>query len=554
MIASQSPSSAERLTGHGSVTGGGAQASAAEADLRAPLRWPVFRGLFIASLASNVGTWMHDVGAAWMMTTLTASPAVVALVPAAAALPIVLLALPAGALADVLDRRRLLLATQAWMIVASALLGVLALAGLVSAPILIAFTLALGIGTALTGPAWQAILPELVARQEVPAALALNGLAINAARAVGPAIGGFIVARQGPAAAFLLNAASFAGVLVVLRRWDRPARRGPLPAETMLGAIAAGARYARHAAGLRAVLARAAAFTLFASALWALLPTLVRRAIGGGAADYGLLVACVGAGAVAAAFVIPRLRAFAGPDAQVTAAGLLMAAALGGTAFLRNTLALSGLMVAAGIAWIVALTALHAAAQSALAAWVRGRGLAVLLLVTFAGLAGGSVLWGWVASRAGVDAGFALAALGMLASAAATSGMRLPAGPGHDPAPPCRWPAGGIADDPVDPRGTALVTVEYLIDPGDAAEFAAAMAEVRVFRMRDGAIRWDLLSDPSRPGRYLESFLVDSWTEHLRQHDRLTGEDRAVEERARRFHAGPQPPIVSHYVSRELPR
>jgi MFS family permease/quinol monooxygenase YgiN len=529
-------------------------ATAAESDLRAPLRWPVFRGLFVASIASNVGTWMHDVGAAWMMTTLSASPAVVALVPAAAALPIVALALPAGALADVLDRRRLLIATQVWMIATSALLGMMTLAGLVNAPILIAATLALGIGTALTGPAWQAILPELVGRREVPAALALNGLAINAARAVGPAIGGLIVAGHGPAAAFLLNAVSFAGVIVVLRRWDRPARRGPLPAETLLGAVVAGVRYARHAAGLRAVLARAAAFTLFASALWALLPTLVRHPLGGGALDYGLLLACIGAGAVAAAFVLPRLRAVTAPEVQVTAAGLLMAAALGAMAFLREPAALAGVMVAAGIAWIVALTALHAAAQAALAPWVRGRGLAVLLLVTFAGLAGGSVLWGLVAAHAGVDAGFALAAAGMVVAVAATSRLRLPAGQGHDPAPPCRWPAGGIADDPETARGTVLVTVEYRIDPADAAAFAAAMGDVRTFRMRDGAIRWDLLSDPSQPGRYLESFLVDSWTEHLRQHDRLTDADRATEEKARRFHAGPQPPIVSHFVARDLPR
>jgi len=529
-------------------------AAAAESDLRAPLRWPIFRGLFIASIASNVGTWMHDVGAAWMMTSLSASPAVVALVPAAAALPIVALALPAGALADVLDRRRLLIATQAWMIAVSALLGLLTLGGLVNAPILIGATLALGIGTALTGPAWQAILPELVGRREVPAALALNGLAINAARAIGPAIGGLIVASQGPAAAFLLNAVSFAGVVEVLRRWDRPARRGPLPAETLLGAVVAGVRYARHAAGLRAVLARAAAFTLFASALWALLPTLVRHPLGGGAIDYGLMLACIGAGAVAAAFVLPRLRAVTTPEFQVTAAGLLMAAVLGATAVLREPAALAGVMVAAGIAWIVALTALHAAAQTALASWVRGRGLAVLLLVTFAGLSGGSVLWGLVAAQIGLDAGFALAAIGMAVAVAATSGLRLPAGLGHDPAPPRRWPAGGIADDPESERGTVLVTVEYRIDPADASAFAAAMGDVRAFRMRDGAIRWDLLSDPSQPGRYLESFLVDSWTEHLRQHDRLTDADRAVEETAWRFHAGPQPPIVSHFVARELPR
>jgi MFS family permease/quinol monooxygenase YgiN len=546
-------SSTPRPPGYVSATGA-AEKTIGASDLRAPLRWPVFRGLFIASIASNVGTWMHDVGAAWMMTTLSSSPAVVALVPAAAALPIVLLGLPAGALADVVDRRRLLIATQGWMMVASALLGGLTLAGRVQAPTLIAATLALGIGTALTGPAWQAIVPELVARGELPAALALNGLAINAARAVGPAIGGFIVARYSPATAFLLNAVSFLGVIVVLQGWDRRARPSPLPAETLLGALAAGARYARHAPGLRAVLARAGAFTLCASALWALLPTLVRRTLAGGALDYGILLACIGAGAVMAAFALPRLRAVASPDLQVTLAGVLMAAALGATAFVRGPGPLAGIMVAAGIAWLIAMTALHAAAQTALASWVRGRGLAVLLLTTYAGLAGGSVMWGAVAARAGVEAGFGLAAVGMLAAVAATSGRRLPRGPGHDPLPPCRWPVGGIADDPAHARATVLVTVEYRIDPDSASDFAAAMAEVRAFRLRDGAIRWDLLSDPSQPGRYLESFLVESWTEHLRQHERLTADDRATEERARRFHTGSQPPIVSHYVARELPR
>jgi MFS family permease len=529
-------------------------ASIPQSTLGAPLRWPVFRGLFLATIASNMGTWMHDVGAAWMMTALSASPAMVALVPAAAALPIVLLALPAGALADVVDRRRLLIATQAWMMAASALLGALTLAGRVQAPLLLAATLSLGIGTALTGPAWQAIVPELVARREIPAALALNGLAINAARAVGPAIGGYIVARQGPAAAFLLNAASFLGVLLVLQAWDRPARRSALPAETFLGALAAGARYARHAPALRAVLLRAGAFTLCASALWALLPTLVRRALTGSALDYGLLLACVGAGAVVAAFLVPRLRGVTTPDVQVTAAGVLMAAALGATAFVRGLAPLAGIMAAAGIAWLIALTALHAAAQAVLAPWVRGRGLAVLLLVTYAGLAGGSLVWGQVAARTGVANGFAAAGVCMLVAVAFTADRRLPVGAGHDPEPPCRWPVGGIADDPARARGTVLVTVEYLVDAASAVAFAAAMAEVRVFRMRDGAIRWDLLSDPSRPGRYLESFLVESWTEHLRQHARLTETDRAIEERAHRFHTGLQPPVVSHYVARDLPR
>jgi MFS family permease len=527
-----------------STTGVSAETRFIALDLRAPLRWPVFRLLLVASFASNLGTWMHDVGAAWMMTTLTASPLVVALVPAAAAFPVVLLALPAGALADVLDRRRLLIAAQAWMVAASLLLGLATLADLVTAPVLVAATLALGIGTALTGPAWQAILPELVGRGEVPSALTLNGLSINVARAIGPALGGVLVATTGPAAAFLLNAVSFVGVLAVLLRWERPARRGPLPAESLLGALSA---------GLRAVLARAVAFTFSASALWALLPTLVRRSPGGDALDYGLLLAWLGAGAVAGALALPRLRAALPPGVQVTASSLLMAAVLAALAFLRDTAPVDGAMLAAGIAWIVALTALHAAAQAALAPWVRGRGLAVLLLVTFTGLSSGSVAWGFIAGRAGLGTAFALAAGCLAFSVALTTGTRLPDDSGREPSPPRLWPAGGIADDPVSEGGTVLVTVEYQIDPEAADEFAAAMREVRTFRMRDGAIRWDLLADASRPGRYVESFLVDSWTEHLRQHERLTEDDRATEAQARRFHIGSQPPVISHFVARDVP-
>jgi MFS family permease len=532
----------------------GAVAAPTRGGLTAPLRWPLFRALWIASIASFVGTWMHDVGASWLMTNLTTSPALIALVPAAAALPFVILAMPAGALADVVDRRRLLIATQLLMLSASAVLGVLTVAGLVSAPVLLAATFALGVGTALNGPAWQAIVPELVGRGEVPSALALNGLGINAARAVGPALGGFVVAALGPGAAFLLNAASFVGVLVVLHTWQRPPAGVTLPAETLLGAIRAGARYTRHAPGLRAVLGRALAFTTFASALWALLPTLVRQGIGAGPADYGLLLAAIGAGAVATGFGLPALRRALTPETQVTGATFVLAAVLALCSVVRDLTALFVMMAAAGVAWMVALTALHAAAQAALASWVRGRGLAVHLLVVFGGLSGGSVLWGIIAERAGLAAAFAAAGGGMVVALAATVRLPLPDGPAPVTGNGRRFEEGALDDDPDAGRGPVLIIVEYHIDPASAEAFMQAMREVRRLRLRDGAFRWDLLSDPADRARYIESFLVDSWLEHLRQHERITDADRAVEERARRFHVGPQPPIVSHFIARDLPR
>src|SRR3989442_11740045 len=360
----------------------------------APLRQPLFRALWIASLASNVGTWMQDVGATWLMTSLTSSPILIALVQAATTLPIFLLALVAGALADVVDRRRLLLVTQSWMVLASGALGVLTLLGLTSAGLLLAFTFLLGLGAALNAPAWQAIIPELVGRRELPAALALNGNAINMARALGPASGGFLVAAAGTGATFLLNAASFLGVIVVLHRWQRPPRQSLLPAENIMGALFAGLRYVRHAPDLHSVLARSSAFIVFGCALPALLPVIVAFALKGGPVDYGLVLTFFGTGAVLGAVVLPRLRHALSTDGLVNAASLLFGIVLALLAFVPNIALLCVGTGLAGIAWILLLTSFHTSAQAALAPWVRGRGLAVYLLVLYGGMAGGSALWG----------------------------------------------------------------------------------------------------------------------------------------------------------------
>jgi len=529
-------------------------APAAPAAAWSPLGQPLFRALWIAAILSNIGTWMQDVGATWLMTSLTVSPILIALVPAATTLPIFLFALPAGALADVVDRRRLLLVTQGFMLAASAGLGALTLLGTVSAPSLLVFTFVIGTGTALNAPAWQAIFPELVGRRDLPAALALNGIAINLARALGPALGGLVVAAAGPGATFLLNAASFLGVLVVLYRWRRPPRQSLLPVESLVGALLAGLRYARHSPDLHAVLFRSTAFILSGSALFALLPTIVRFELLQGPTGYGLALGCFGAGAVAGALALPALRLRLGPDGVVRAASALFASGLVALGLVRSFPLLCGVMLVAGGAWITLLTTFHAAAQAAIAPWVRGRGLAVYLLVFFGGMAMGSALWGAVASHAGLRAALGAAGAGTLLGIAATWRFRLKSGDGPDLAPSRHWPAPVISGEPDGDRGPVLITVEYRIDPGDADEFARAMRDVRRIRLRDGAFRWDLLSDPADPGRYVESFLVESWVEHMRQHERITLADRAIEERARRHHKGPGPPVVSHFIARELPR
>ena len=528
--------------------------AAATPSAWSPLRQELFRSLWIASVASYVGTWVQDVGATWLMTSLSSSPFMVALVQAATTLPIFLLALPAGALADVVDRRRLLLATQGWMLLASGALGALTLLHATGPWMLLAFTFLIGVGSALNAPAWQAIIPELVPRRDLLSALALNGIGINLARAVGPALGGLVVALAGSGAAFLLNSLSFVGVVLVLYRWRRPAHRSALPAERLWGAMAAGLRYVRHAPDLRAVMARAGVFIVFGSALWALVPVVARFEVGVEASQYGLLLGGLGAGAVAGAVCLPRLRRTLSINALVAIGSLVFAAAMVLLALLRSFIPLCFVMPAAGAAWITLLTAFNTSAQAVLPAWVRGRALSVYLLVFFGGMAGGSALWGAVAARAGARAALLGAAAGLVLGLLATARHRLTTGEGLDLAPSRHWPAPAVVDEPDAERGPVLVTVEYRIDPARAEQFAAAMLDVRRIRLRDGAIRWDLLSDAGDTRRYIESFVVASWMEHLRQHERVTVSDREVEARARALHVGDRAPVVSHFIAKEMPR
>src|SRR6202035_3752760 len=351
-----------------------------------PLSQPVFRWLWIANLASNVGTWFQSVGASWLMTTLSRSTVEVALVQAATSLPMFLLALPAGALADVLDRRRLLLVTQTWMTLAAAGLGLLTLFGGVTPWTLLLFTFLLGLGAALNAPAWQAIVPELVPRAELPAAVALASVSFNIARAAGPALAGLIVAAAGPAATFLLNAVSFVGVLAVLYRWRRAGEETVLPAERVLGAMRTGMRYVRHAPAVQAVIARGSAFILCGSSLWALLPVIASHDLHRGPTGYGILLGALGAGAVAGALALPRLQRDSSADSVVAAATLVFAGATLVLAYIRSFWLLAAAMLLAGGAWLSLLSSLNVAVQTVVPSWVRARALSVYMLVFFFGL------------------------------------------------------------------------------------------------------------------------------------------------------------------------
>jgi len=492
---------------------------------------------------------MHEVGAGWLMTSLSSSPSIVALVSAAGTFPVMLLALPAGAIADILDRRRLLIAAQGYFIVVIGALALLAALGIITPWLLLAFTFAVGVGTALTMPTWSAIVPELVPADELPAAIALNSIGINISRAIGPAIAGVLVAAAGPWLVFALDALSCLGILAVLLRWRREPRKSELPAERFFSAIRVGLRFITHTRALQAVLIRGAAFFLFASATWSLFPLVVRQELGRGPEAYGVLLACIGVGAVAGAMLLPRVREKVSRNVQVAGATVLYALAALTLAHVPNLGLLAVAMLMTGVAWIAILAALQVSAQLTLPDWVRARGLAAYVIVFMGGMAFGSVLWGQIATAIGIPAALTAAAAGMVIAIGLTWRFRLIDGHAPDFRPTMEWPTPLIAETPEPDSGSVMVTIEYVVDPAKRAEFVAAMRDVREMRRRNGAFFWALFHDAAEPTRYLESFMDESWTEHLRQHERASVVDREVQRRANGFLAAGQSTKSTHWLA-----
>jgi MFS family permease len=513
-----------------------------------PLRHPVFRYLWVATVASNLGTWMHDTAATWLMTSLTSSTVMIALMQTAASLPMLFLALPAGALADIIDRRRLLIVTQLWMAVAAALLAALTVADAVTPDRLLFLTFLLGLGTALNTPAWQATVQDVVPREEVLDAVSLNGVSVNLARSIGPALGGILVSVAGSGAVFLLNATSFLAVVFVLARWQREPEDSPLPGERVVGAMRAGLRYLRHAPVAQGVFIRTAAFVIAASALWALLPVVARRELGLGAVGYGALLGSLGLGAIAGVVALPPVRQRLSTDRLVLLGTLLYAGAMVAVGLLRSVPALCAALFLGGVAWITVMPAFNVATQRVSPAWVRARMLAVYVLMFQGGLALGSALWGVVASRAGVRTALASAALVMVLGLVTAWRWPLAVGEGVDVSPSGHWRDPVVVGTLDHDDGPVLVTVEYRVDAADVPAFTAAMQAVGNQRRRDGAMTWGLYRDTADPSRLLETFVAESWGEHLRQHARATVADRAAEAVARAFHRGPGLPAVSHLI------
>ena len=515
-----------------------------------PFRHVPFAILWAATVVSNVGTWMNDVGAGWLMTSLAPSPLMVSLVQAATALPVFLFALPAGALADIVDRRKLLLVVTLLMATAAATMGLIVLGGGMTPALLLTLTFTLGAGTALVAPAWQAIVPNLVPRELLQPAVALNSVGINISRAIGPALGGLLIASFGVAWPFLFNAVSFLGVILALLWWHPPPPRPRhLPAERFWSAVRDGLRFARSSRPLRATLVRAVAFFLFASAYWALLPLIARQELSAGPEIYGLLLGCVGAGAVGGAFLLPGLKAKLGPDALVALGTIGTAVVLVVFALLREPLAAAAVSVLAGASWIAVLSNLNVSAQVALPEWVRARGLSVFIAIFFGSMTLGSIIWGQLAGTFGIPVALLTAAALALVGVAVTWPFKLQQGAAIDLSPSMHWPE-PITAAVVEPdRGPVMITIEYRIDPGDSTAFLADLNELSIARKRDGAFAWGVFEDVAEPGRFLEYFLEDSWLEHLRHHERVTEADRVVQERVQGFHRGQAPPLVTHLLA-----
>jgi MFS family permease len=518
----------------------------------APLRHPAFRMLWIANLASNTGMWVQSTGAGWLMTSLDPSAVMVSLVQAASLLPVFLLALPAGAIADLVDRRRVLIAAQLWMCIFGLLLAGLTSAGALGPWGLLALTFAIGAGSAVNFPAWAAVTPELVPRADLPQAIVLNGIGFNLTRAVGPALGGLIIGFAGAEAAFFFNALTFFVLIGALIAWKRaPDRQGR--GEHLLSAIRAGIRFVVASPAMRAAIARAVAFFFFGSAVWGLLPLLVRKQLGLGPEAFGLMLGCMGVGAVAGGFAMPMARSRLDRGGVVLAGSLLAGASLVLLAFSHHWLPAALALLAYGVAWIAAASSLQAAAQFAAPAWVRARAIGIYQVAFFGALAAGSALAGWLGSVAGLPFALALFGAGAIVAGLAVRGFSLEgsAAPATAPAPlpQPEAPAPELGPALRGESGRVLEVVRYTVAPEAREGFLAAMEEVRRVRLRAGAMVWRLYEDVAHPERFVELWAVESWAEHLREQKRLEPADVAALAAAARFQSGDAPPEAARYLA-----
>ena len=524
-----------------------------------PLGQPIFRKLWISSTVSNLGGWMQDTAGTWLMTVLTPSPLLIALMQTAAALPVVILGLTAGATADIFDRRRLLIFWQSWMLAAVAVLSVLTFFSVISPWVLLTLTFLLNIGAAMNSPGWQAIVPEVVQRSQLADAVSLNSAGFNLAKAVGPALGGLLVAAfvhadTGAAFVFLLNSLSFVGIILVLYQWRRkPLFKSALPTERIFASMRSGVRYIRYAPALQAALVRALIFTMFVSAVWALLAVVARQdlhgGVLGGALGYGILNGCMGVGAVIGATNLPRMRRRLTSDSIINVSTGIFVGTLLVLALVRIPWIIMLALVAGGFAWTTAMSTLNLAVQISVPAWVQARALGAYQTVFAGGMALGSVIWGWIAQQASTPISLIVAGAGLAITLPLA--LRFPILRGEQPdLSPYQYtkPALRLGEEHDETAGPVRIAITYCVEPKNYEAFIHAIYRMRDVRLRDGAIRWGIYQDVSDPSKVSETFITESWLEYLRQRERFTASDREIRDRVWNLHCGQEPPQTSHML------
>ncbi len=512
----------------------------------APLSRPVFRMLWGTWVIANTCMWMNDVAAAWLMSSLTTTPIWVALVQTAATLPVFLLGLPSGALADILDRRRYFIVTQFWVAGVALVLCLTILLDRVTPAMLLLLTFANGIGLAMRWPVYSAIVPELVSRAQMPAALALNGVAMNASRIIGPLLAGAVIASLGSAYVFVLNAVLSVVSGFIIMRWQRVHKPNPLGRERLISAIRVGMQFVTQSARLRAVLVRIALFFFHSTALMALLPLVARKLHGGDAGTFTLLLASMGTGAIFAVMLLPRLRQALPLELLVLSGTALQAAATMVMAFAPNTAVAVPAMFLGGMAWIATANSLSVSAQLALPDWVRARGMSIYQMAIMGASALGAALWGQVATISSIQISLLCAAASGVLTMWLAQRFVVDRGIEEDLTPSNELKAPVAKAPPA--TGQVLVTIAYQIDPRRESDFCALMQESRRSRLRQGALKWELVRDIGDPGHFVEHIVDESWTDHLRRFDRVTADDVSLRERKLAFHSGEDPPVVTRYV------
>jgi len=527
------------------------ETSSSRASPLAPFRHKVFRAVWIASLASNFGGLIQSVGAAWLMTSIGGSAALVAMVQASTTLPVMLFSLAAGAIADNSDRRNLMLISQLFLFSVSIALTIFSYLGLMTPWLLLGFTFLVGCGTAFNGPAWQSLVGEMVPRSDLPSAIALNSMGFNIARSVGPAIGGMIVAAAGAFAAFAVNAVSYIGLLLVLFRWHPPMPRRTLPPESLGAAMAAGIRYVAMSPHIGSVLLRGAVFGLAAIAIQALMPLIARDLVQGGPLTYGLLLGAFGAGAVAGAAISARMRQVMSMEALVRMSfiGFAGGAAIAGLSS-NTVLTMAGTAVA-GACWVLALSSFNATVQLSSPRWVVGRALALYQMATFGGMALGSWVWGALAESFGTGEALLISAAVLVAGAGLGLRFTLPESKSLNLDPLDRWTEPKIALNILPRSGPIVITIEWIIHEKDVMTFLSTMAERKRIRRRDGARHWTLLRDLENPDIWVERYHSPTWLDYIRQNQRMTQADVEVLERLRALHQGPERPRVHRMIERQ---